>query len=95
MTTGTMNLIDTLLAQQLLSDEAPPCSSVIQTETLLIFTWRSFYERLVIEVSVDRRAWWEYSNWGTGDRFEYRHDADSGWPAEGKRYLMKFNRRAA
>lgn len=91
-----MNLIDTLLAQQLLSDEAPPVSSVIQTETMLIFKWRHINgDSLVIEINLERRAFFQFDNWSTGEHHTSHCDADAGWPAEGKRYLMRFNRRAA
>lgn len=92
--TATVNLADTVLARQLLSDEAPPCSSVLRTETTLIFTWRRDEVRLTVELSLDGRAHWRYRDCGV---LQWKHDQDigDGWPTEGKRYLMRFNRRAA
>lgn len=92
--TAIIELADTVLARQLLSDEAPPCSSVLRIQTTLIFTWRNADKRLVVELSLDGRAHWRYRDRGV---LQWKHDQDSsdGWPAEGKRYLMRFNRRAA
>lgn len=91
----TMSLTETRLAQQLLSDQAPPVSSALQTDTTLVFTWRGQHDRLVVEITIDRRAHWRYQNRGNQVQWAHSHDADEGWPAEGKRYLMRFNRRVA
>jgi hypothetical protein len=88
-------LYETLLAQQLLGDEAPLVSSTLHTETSLLFTWRGRDDRLEVEITLDRRAHWRYRNYQRRDSWSVDHDADDGWPDEGKRRLMRFNRRAA
>lgn len=90
-----MILEDTLLVQQLLGDQAPPVSAAFQTETSLLFTWRGRDDRLDVEITIDGRAHWRYKNRGNQVQWTHDHDIDDGWPAEGKRYLMRFNRRAA
>jgi hypothetical protein len=90
-----MRLQDTLLAEQLFSDQAPPISIVFDTPTSLQFTWQARDERLTVEITLERRAHWHYRNGRTQEVWEVTHDADTGWPTEAKRRLMRFNRRAA
>ena len=90
-----MQLQQTLLAEQLFSDHAPPISIVYDTETSLLFTWLGRNERLDVEVTLERRAHWRYRNGRTQEVWEFDHNADEGWPDDGKRLLMRFNRRAA
>jgi hypothetical protein len=90
-----MILQETLLAEQLFSDHAPPISIVYDTATTLLFTWLGRDERLDVEVDLERRAHWRYRNTRTQEVWTMDHDADEGWPAEAKRMLMRFNRRAA
>lgn len=90
-----MQLQETLLAEQLFSDEAPFISLVFDTPTSLQLTWQRRDERLVVEITLDGLAHWHYRNTGSGEVWTMDHDADEGWPAEARRRLMRFNRRAA
>lgn len=90
-----MVLQDTLLAEQLFSDQAPPVSIVYDTATSLQFTWLGRDERLDVEVDLERRAHWKYVNKRSGERWQIDHDADEGWPRDARPLLMRFNRRAA
>lgn len=90
-----MQLQQTLLAEQLFSDQVPFISMVFDTPTSLQFTWQARDERLIVEITLDGLAHWTYRNGRTQELWSCSHNADEGWPEDGRRKLMRFNRRAA
>jgi hypothetical protein len=88
-------LEETRIVHQLLGDESPPISAAYHTETSILLTWRGGDDRLNVEITIDGIAHWRYHNLRSGETWELDHDIEEGWPAEGKRMLMRFNRRRA